>query len=98
MPFPFRSWLGGWIVGDYRFRARNTLRRRSALLLGPGRNHAVAARVRDRLLQMLVLIFENEHQRALLRHVSSEQFHLRLQVVVGESRNRFLQIDLRSLE
>ena len=56
---------------------------RGALLLGPGRNHAVTARVRDRLPQMLVLIFENQHQRALLRHVSSEQFHRRLQVVVG---------------
>src|SRR5439155_3035026 len=54
-------------------------------LLRPGRNHAVAARVRDRLPQMLVLIFENQHQRALLRHVSSEQFHRRLQVVVGKS-------------
>src|SRR5438309_8352220 len=38
--------------------------RRGALLLRPGRNHAVAARVRDRLPQMLVLIFENQHQRA----------------------------------
>src|SRR5580704_5914634 len=69
-----------------------------ALLLRPGRNHAVAARVRDRLPQMLVLIFEKQHQRALLRHVSSEQFHRRLQVVVGKSRNRFLQIDVRSLQ
>src|SRR5580704_8475881 len=49
-----------------------------ALLLRPGRNHAVAARVRDRLPQMLVLIFEKQHQRALLCHVSSEQFHRRL--------------------
>ncbi len=72
--------------------------RRSALLLGPGRNHAVAARVRDRLPQMLVLIFENVHQRVLLRPVSSEQFHRRLQVVVGKCRNRFLQIDVRSLQ
>src|SRR5216684_1889167 len=47
---------------------------------------------------MLVLIFENQQQRALLRHVSSEQFHRRLQVVVGKSRNRFLQIDVRSLQ
>src|SRR5580704_14593351 len=70
----------------------------AALLLRPGRNHAVAARVRDRLPQMLVLIFEKQHQRALLRHVSSEQFHRRLQVVVGKSRNRFLQIDVRSLQ
>src|SRR6267154_4355143 len=46
MPFPFRSWLGGWIVGDYQLRARNALRSRSALLRRPGRNHAVAARVR----------------------------------------------------
>jgi hypothetical protein len=71
---------------------------RGALLLRPGRNRAVAARVRDRLPQMLVLIFENQHQRALLRHVSSEQFHRRLQVVVGKSRNRFLQIDVRRLQ
>src|SRR5579864_9002493 len=28
---------------------------------------------------MFVLIIENQHQRALLRHVSSEQFHRRLQ-------------------
>jgi hypothetical protein len=47
---------------------------------------------------MLVLIFEEQHQRALFRHVSSEQFHRRLQVVVGKSRNRFLQIDVRSLQ
>ena len=33
--------------------------------------------------QVLVLIIKNQHQRALLRHVSSEQFHRRLQVVVG---------------
>src|SRR6266851_8670468 len=72
--------------------------RRSALLLRPGRNHAVAARVRDRLPQMLVLIFDNQHQRALLRHVSSEQFHRRLQVVVGKSRNRFLQTDVRAFK
>src|SRR5580693_4254396 len=70
----------------------------AALLLRPGRNHAVAARVRDRLPQMLVLIFEKVHQRALLRHVSSEQFHRRLEVVVGKFRNRFLQIDVRSLQ
>src|SRR5215470_11236857 len=69
---------------------------RAALLLRPGRNHAVAARVRDRLPQMLVLIFENVHHRILLRPVSSEQFHSRLQVVVGKSCNRFLQIDVRS--
>ena len=30
-----------------------------------------------------MLIIENQHQRALFRHVSSEQFHRRLQVVVG---------------
>src|SRR5215831_6037845 len=70
----------------------------AALLLGPGRNHAVAARVRNRLPQMLVLIFENVHQRVLLRPVSSEQFHRRLQVVVGKSGNRFLQIEVRSLQ
>jgi len=35
-------------------------------LLGPGRNLAVAARAGDRLPQMLVLVFENQHQRALL--------------------------------
>src|SRR5215471_19318201 len=69
-----------------------------ALLLRPGRNHAVAARVRDRLPQMLVLIFENVHHRVLLRPVSSEQFHSRLQVVVGKSCNRFLQIDVRGLQ
>ena len=63
---------------------------RAALLLRPGRNHAVGARVRDRLPQMLVLIFENQHQRVLLRHVFSEQFHVCLQVVVGKSRDRFL--------
>jgi hypothetical protein len=40
-------------------------------------------RVGDRLPQVLVLIIENQHQCALLRHVSSEQFHRRLQVVVG---------------
>src|ERR1051326_4572563 len=71
---------------------------RSYLLLGPGRNHAVAARVRDRLSQMLVLIYENVHQRVLLRPVSAEQFHRCLQVAVGESRNRFLQIGVRSLQ
>src|SRR5579859_7057034 len=68
------------------------------LLLRPRRNHAVAPRVRDRLPQMLVLIFENVHQRVLLRPVSSEQFHRRLQVFVGKSRNRFLQIDVRSFQ
>jgi hypothetical protein len=47
---------------------------------------------------MRVLIFEKQQQRALLRHVSSEQFHRRLQVVVGKSRNRFLQIDVRRLQ
>src|SRR5215467_2935301 len=47
---------------------------------------------------MFVLIFENVHQRVLLRPVSSEQFHRRLQVVVGKSRNRFLQIEVRSLQ
>src|SRR4029077_14471051 len=87
----------GWIA-DYRFRALRTLRRRGALLLRPGRNHAVAARVRDRLPQMLVLIFEDVHQRVLLRPVSSEQFHRRLQVVIGNCRNRFLQIEVRSLQ
>src|SRR5580704_8018720 len=76
----------------------NRARPRAALLLRPGRNHAVGARVGDRLPQMLVLIFENQKERALLRHVSSEQFHRRLQVVVGKSRNRFLQIDVRSLQ
>src|ERR1051326_2406959 len=45
---------------------------------------------------MLVLIFENQHQRGELRHVSSKQFHGRLEVVVGKSRNRLLQIDVRS--
>src|SRR5262249_59059130 len=69
----------------------------AALLLRPGRNYSVAARVRDRLPQMLMLILENQHQRVQLRHVSSEQFHRRPQVVVGKSRNRFLQIDVRSL-
>src|SRR5579859_1232088 len=37
-------------------------------------------------------------QRVLLRPVSSEQFHRRLQVFVGKSRNRFLQIDVRSFQ
>src|SRR5215471_21136540 len=61
--FPFR----------YRLEVvhRNTLRRRAVLLLRPRRDHAIAARVCDRLPQMLVLIFENEHERALLRHISS---------------------------
>ena len=40
---------------------------RGVLLLRPGRDHAVAARVRDRLPQMLVLISEKQHHRALLR-------------------------------
>jgi hypothetical protein len=70
----------------------------AAFLLRPGRNHAVAARVRDRLPQVLVLIFENQHQRVLLRHVFSEQFHPCLQVLVGKSRNRFLQICVRSFQ
>src|ERR1700683_2710648 len=39
----------------------------AALVLRPGRNHPVGARVRDRLPQMLVLIFENQQQRFLLR-------------------------------
>jgi len=43
-------------------------------------------------------IFENRHQRALLRHVSSEQSDRGLQVVVGKCRNRFLQIEVRSLQ
>src|ERR1700678_2052652 len=68
----------------------NRARPRATLLLRPGRSHAVGARVRDRLPQMLVLIFENQHHRVLLGHVFSEQFHLCLQVVVGESRNCFL--------
>src|SRR6202020_3547267 len=51
----------------------NRARPRAALLLRPGRNHAVGARVRDRLSQMLVLIFENQHQRVLLRHVCLEE-------------------------
>jgi len=66
-------------------------------LLGPGRHYAVGARVRDRLPQMLVLICEDVHHRALLGPVSSEQLHSRLQVGVGKSCNRFLQIDVRSL-
>src|SRR5215472_16323418 len=70
----------------------------AALLRRPGRNHTVAARVRNRLPQMLVLISENVHQCVLLRPVSSEQFHRRLQVVVGKSCNRFLQIEVRSLQ
>src|SRR6185369_9671968 len=61
---------------------------RGVLLLRPGRNHAVTARVRDRLPQMLVLIFENVHQRVLLRPFPSEQLNRRLQVVVGKSRDR----------
>ena len=68
------------------------------MLLRPGGNHTVGARVRDRLPEMLVLIFENQHQRVLLGHVFSEQFHGRLQVVVGKSRNRFLQIGVRSFQ
>src|SRR5215468_5152107 len=70
----------------------------AALLLRPGRNHAVAARVRDRLPQMLVLIFENVLDRVRLRPVSSEQFHCGLQVAVGKCCNRFLQIEVRSLQ
>ena len=47
---------------------------------------------------MLVLIFENQHQRVLLRHVFSEDSHPRLQVRVGKPRNRFLQIGVRSFQ
>jgi len=57
--------------------------------LDQGGTTPLLARVCDRLPQVLVLIFENQHQRALLRHVSAEQFHRRLQVVAGKSRNRF---------
>src|SRR5215831_14230465 len=64
------------------------------LLLGPRWSHAVAARVRDRLPQMLVLVFENVHHRVLLRPVPSEQLHRGLQVMVGESCHRLLQIDV----
>ena len=68
------------------------------LLLRPGRDHAIGARVRDRLSQMLVLISEKQHHRALLRQVMSEQFRRRLQVAFRESRNRFLQSGVRSFQ
>src|ERR1700683_2099390 len=45
----------------------NRARPRAALLLRPGRNHAVAARVRDRLPQMLVLVLEDQVRRVPLR-------------------------------
>jgi hypothetical protein len=51
-------------------------------LLGPGPNYAIAARVGDRLAEMFVLIFEKQHQRTLLGHVSSEQLQRRLQFVL----------------
>jgi hypothetical protein len=35
---------------------------------------------------MLLLIFEDQHQRALLRHVSSEQFHWRLRHRTSDER------------
>src|ERR1041385_9266893 len=86
------------VIDTPSWTTRNWVSHRAALLLRPGRNHAVGARVRDRLPQMLVLIFEDVHQRVLLRPVSSEQFHRRLQVVIGNCRNRFLQIEVRSLQ
>ena len=61
-------------------------------LLLPGERRTSSEFTAYRLPQMLVLIFENQHQRVLLRHVPSEQFHVCLQVVVGKSCNRFLQI------
>jgi len=64
-------------------------------LLGPRWNHAVGARVRDRLSQMLVLILEDVQYRVALRPVLSEQFHRRPHVVVGNCRYRFLQIGIR---
>ena len=62
------------------------------LLLRPGRDHTIRARVGDSLPQMLMLIFENEHYRILFGHVTSEQFHRCLQILFGGSRNLLLQV------
>src|SRR5215831_2429978 len=64
----------------------------SLFLLRPWRYDTVGARIGDRLAEVLMLVREQVADSLFLGHISTEQFHRRLQVGVRKLLDRLLHV------